>query len=81
MKCWGNNGLAQLGIGDTQNRGDGSGEMGGNLPAVDLGTGRTAVAIAAGQVHTCAVLDNGAVRCWGRNGLGRLGFGDTENRG
>jgi hypothetical protein len=27
----------QLGLGDTDNRGDGPGEMGANLPAVDLG--------------------------------------------
>ena len=38
----------QLGLGDTNDRGDAPGEMGGNLPAVDLGTGRTATAITAG---------------------------------
>ena len=30
--------------------------MGNNLTAVDLGTGRTAVAISAGERHICAVL-------------------------
>ena len=81
VKCWGNNGFAQLGLGDTQIRGNEPGEMGGNLPAVDLGTGRTAVAITAGQFHTCAVLDNGAVKCWGYNNAGQLGLGDTATRG
>ena len=47
------------------NRGDGSGEMGDNLPAVNLGTGLTATAIAAGDYHTCAVLSNGDAKCWG----------------
>ena len=37
-----------LGYGDTQNRGDGGGEMGDNLPSVDLGSGRSAKFIAAG---------------------------------
>jgi hypothetical protein len=41
-------------------------EMGANLTAVDLGPGMTAVSIAAGRLHVCAIL----VR-WGRNdGIG-----------
>jgi hypothetical protein len=42
VKCWGYNLFGQLGLGDTQYRGDGRGEMGAALPAVDLGPGRTA---------------------------------------
>ena len=80
VKCWGANG-GQLGLGDTTNRGDGPGEMGDALPPVDLGTGRTATAIAAGGAHTCALLDNGTVKCWGNNGSGQLGLGDTATRG
>jgi len=30
--------------------------MGSNLPSVDLGAGRTAVAVGAGAAHTCALL-------------------------
>jgi hypothetical protein len=37
IKCWGNNTYGQLGLGDTNNRGDNPGEMGASLPAVDLG--------------------------------------------
>ena len=55
--------------------------MGDNLPAVNLGTGRTATAITAGNSHTCAVLDNGTVKCWGYNSDGQLGLGDTTDRG
>ena len=54
--------------------------MGDNLPAVNLGTGRMAKAISAGGSHTCAVLDDGFVKCWGRN-EGRLGIGYLNNRG
>jgi hypothetical protein len=32
--------------------------------AMSLGTGRTAVSIAAGHFRTCAVLDDRSVKCW-----------------
>jgi alpha-tubulin suppressor-like RCC1 family protein len=86
VKCWGQNNAGQLGLGDTDNRGDQSFEMGNSLPSVDLGTNgagipHTAVALALGGNHTCALLDDGAVKCWGQNGLGQLGLGANDNRG
>ncbi|WP_408891256.1 cadherin-like domain-containing protein [Myxococcus faecalis] len=81
VKCWGDNGNGRLGLGDTEHRGDGPGEMGNALPAVSLGTGRTAKALAAGGRHTCALLDDGSVKCWGDNNWGELGLGDTAERG
>jgi LPXTG-motif cell wall-anchored protein len=81
VKCWGYSALGQLGYGDTNNRGDAGGEMGDNLPAVDLGTGRTASSIWYGDLHVCALLDNGSVKCWGWNSAGQLGLGGTDNRG
>jgi alpha-tubulin suppressor-like RCC1 family protein len=81
VKCWGYNGYGQLGLGDTSSRGDSAGEMGDALPAVSLGRGRTALAVAVGVYHSCALLDNGQVKCWGHNGYGQLGLGDTNNRG
>ncbi|OJT19907.1 hypothetical protein BO221_32385 [Archangium sp. Cb G35] len=81
VKCWGSNSFGQLGINDTRDRGDGPGEMGNELRMVNLGSGRTARALAAGDLHTCAILDDGTVKCWGANGTGQLGLGDTRDRG
>ena len=42
----------------------------------------TVLSIAAGGRHTCAVLSNGMIRCWGNNSDGRLGNGKiTEDFG
>ena len=81
VKCWGDNGSGQLGLGDMNHRGDEAGEMGDELPPVDLGTNRTAIAIAAGGSHTCAILDDGRIKCWGANARGQLGLGDMAARG
>ena len=81
VKCWGSNLYGQLGLGDTNSRGDGPNEMGDALPAVDLGVGVTATAISVGTYHSCALLSSGAVKCWGANDRGQLGVGDTDPRG
>jgi alpha-tubulin suppressor-like RCC1 family protein len=81
LKCWGANGYGQLGIGDTRNRGVLPADMGTNLPYLNLGTGRKAVAVDLGSDHGCALLDDGMVKCWGRNSAGECGLGDTLPRG
>ena len=81
VKAWGYNAQGQLGQGNTNIIGDGSGEMGDNLPAIDLGTGRTATSIGAGLYHTGAILDNGTVKAWGYNAHGQLGQGNNSNIG
>lgn len=72
VKCWGNNFLGALGVGGSTNR---------TAPeATPLNLGRSAKSIAAGYGHTCAILDDGSVKCWGYNDAGQLGYGDTTNR-
>jgi alpha-tubulin suppressor-like RCC1 family protein len=85
VRCWGEGSSGQLGLGTSDDIGET--ETPGSVPVVDLGPGRTAVAIAAGGAHTCAVLDDGSVRCWGAGSSGQLGLastvdiGDTETPG
>jgi hypothetical protein len=44
----------------------------------DATTGRLSNAtLAAGGNHTCAIVRNGSVRCWGQDGAGQLGDGGT----
>jgi alpha-tubulin suppressor-like RCC1 family protein len=82
VKCWGANVYGQLGQGTAAAYiGDQASQLGDNLPAVNLGTGLTATAITAGYSHSCALLNNGAVKCWGLNTTGQLGLGDTNARG
>lgn len=81
VKCWGDNGAGQLGLGNTADRGDNSGEMGDALLAVDFGVGITAVSIDAGGYSTCALLSNSTLKCWGNNSAGQLGIGSLTNVG
>jgi alpha-tubulin suppressor-like RCC1 family protein len=79
VQCWGEGGFGQLGLGDMQNRGDDNGEMGPALPTVPLG--ERVQHVAAGLYHSCALLESGAVKCWGLNLNGQLGLGDNHHRG
>jgi alpha-tubulin suppressor-like RCC1 family protein len=81
VKCWGDNLWGQLGQGNTASRGDQANELGDNLLAINLGTNRTAQAIATGRYHVCALLDDDSVKCWGINSFGELGIGSTASRG
>jgi len=81
VKCWGRNDRGQLGLGDTNDRGLLPGQMGVNLPFVDVDRKRTVKALALGNDHTCAILSDDTVKCWGENGSGQLGVGDDKARG
>lgn len=81
IKCWGFGSNGRLGSGATNNLGDGANEMGNSLAVIDVGSGRTARAISAGFAHTCAVLDNATVKCWGDGTNGRLGYGNQNSLG
>jgi len=72
VSCWGNGGDGRLGNGNTTN------SLSPNLTG-SLGVGRTAIAISAGAYHTCAILDNGSVSCWGQGSYGQLGHGSGAN--
>ncbi|CAM9589993.1 unnamed protein product, partial [Discosporangium mesarthrocarpum] len=78
VKSWGSNGKGQLGLNDTKDRGDNDGPIGDALPPTELGTGRYAVQVAAGLRHSCAILDDGSVKCWGYNAKGQLGVGSIS---
>ncbi|MEQ1876897.1 MAG: hypothetical protein ABL958_09645 [Bdellovibrionia bacterium] len=81
MKCWGYNYYGQLGLGDTLDRGATAATVGTKLPYVDLGNVSKPMKVSAGRYHTCALFENGKIKCWGYNGLGELGYGDTVTRG
>ena len=79
VKCWGNGSYGRLGYGNTNDIGDN--ETPDSVGYVNLGTGRTAKQISCGATHTCAILDNDEIKCWGRGGEGRLGYGNTNDIG
>ncbi|MBN2358040.1 MAG: hypothetical protein JXR83_01215, partial [Deltaproteobacteria bacterium] len=81
VRCWGKGSNGQLGYGDEISRGDGPDEMGDRLPWVDLGSSREVRQLAGGDDHTCVLVDDGKVKCWGENGQGQLGYGDVRDRG
>jgi len=69
--CWGLNDFGQLGIGSLADR---------NVPTAvgNLGAVRQ---VSAGGLHTCALSAAGSqLLCWGYNGFGQLGLGDTAHR-
>ena len=70
VRCWGSNQYGQLGTGNTNNA---------TRPVGVAGLPRPALAISAGGYHTCAKLDDGSIRCWGRNDKGQLGNNSRTN--
>jgi alpha-tubulin suppressor-like RCC1 family protein len=79
--CWGRGNYGRLGHDATENVGDGTGPDVADVDPVDLGPGRTATAVAAGNEHTCALLDDHTVKCWGAAEAGALGQGAEINVG
>ncbi|KRA31045.1 MULTISPECIES: RCC1 domain-containing protein [unclassified Nocardioides] len=77
VSCWGRGADGQLGYGNTNDVGDNEDPW--RAGRVELGA--SARALAAGEQHTCALLTDGSVRCWGRGANGRLGSGNTSNIG
>jgi alpha-tubulin suppressor-like RCC1 family protein len=65
--CWGSNFYGQLGESPL------TVAKSASPVVVKLPVGRRATAITAGGGHSCALLDNGSVTCWGYNPSGQLG--------
>lgn len=69
VKCWGRNDSGQLGNGSF----DAS-----PLPVDVVGLDSGVAAISAGEHHTCAMLTDGSMKCWGGNDEGQLGIGSDS---
>lgn len=72
VRCWGKGDHGQLGDGDASllHRLDAAG------PAVPIPAAKQVV---AGGAHTCALVENGDVYCWGEGYNGQIGNGQTAN--
>ncbi len=76
VRCWGSNAYGQLGGGQMVLFLNSPGDM---APIVELGG--SALGLAVGGQHNCALMDGGRVRCWGYNVDGQLGLGNTQTIG
>ena len=70
-QCWGDGSYGQLGDGAT---------TGSFTPVPVTGLSAGVAALAPGAQHTCALMGDGEVQCWGRNVYGQLGDGTTTDR-
>ena len=71
VRCWGDNSEGQLGNGTLTNS---------SSPVVVSGLSSSAVSIATGNYHACALLTSGTVQCWGKNSSLELGGGNPDDR-
>ena len=71
VKCWGLNDHGQLGDGTVVSR---------STPGDVLGLTSGVIAIAVGAYFNCALLNTGAVKCWGDNEAGQMGDGTVGYR-
>ena len=76
-RCWGFGSQGRLGYGNNETIGDD--EFPEVAGTVDVDA--TAVELSAGVGHTCVVLSDGRVQCWGANSVGQLGIGSTATIG
>jgi alpha-tubulin suppressor-like RCC1 family protein len=70
-KCWGRNDHGELGRVTSAPYQEVTADFVSNLGTV--------ASLSAGASHTCAVLADTTVRCWGENGSGQLGNGATSS--
>jgi alpha-tubulin suppressor-like RCC1 family protein len=79
-KCWGSNGYGQCGNGLHDNNGSITTSPGEPL-SITNEPGVTVAQLSAEQTHTCAILSNGGVKCWGDGQWGSLGYGNLDTIG
>ena len=79
VKCWGDNTDGELGFSTTERCGGSEAFPCSIRPNAVPGLADV-TQVAAGRRHTCALLGDGRVKCWGWNGYGQLGDGTTESR-
>ena len=77
VTCWGNNTFGQLGDG-TSLEANYTARPLNTRPPVDLG-GLSAAAVAVGSLHSCALLDDGGVKCWGAGPHCEHGYPSAED--
>lgn len=78
VKCWGTNGNGGLGVGDRLAR-YGDDEHPSQAPITPFG--EEVLDISSGTLHSCALLANGRVKCWGSASQGILGYGNGNTIG
>lgn len=70
LYCWGLNYNGQLGVGDKTDR---------HKPTLVAGAGTGYASFSVGSSHTCGLWSDANIWCWGYNGYGQLGDGDTTD--
>ncbi len=71
--CWGEGDNGRLGYGNTTDLFEPAGM------AVNLALPEPPRGVTGGDAFTCGVTTDSAVKCWGRNNRGQLGYGDLWN--
>ena len=51
-----------------------------DVPTKTNNLGSDAISVSLGEQHTCAVLDTGVLKCWGRNNHGQIGVGSGGDK-
>ncbi|MCX6874729.1 MAG: immunoglobulin domain-containing protein [Verrucomicrobia bacterium] len=74
LAAWGNNGVGQLGDNSTADR-----LVPADITTSGILSGKTVVAITAGNFHSLALCADGTVAAWGSNSASQLGTGDTAD--
>ncbi|HWB73370.1 MAG TPA: DUF4215 domain-containing protein [Nannocystaceae bacterium] len=71
VRCWGFNQYGSLGYEHFENIGDDETPA----DAGDVDVGGNVLALAAGGLITCAIIEGNTLRCWGTASWGQLGYG------